>query len=179
MTHDNVIAGFTLIEILVAATIISLLSTIGFISYQATGRIARDAKRKADLQQIRSALEVYKSVNRVYPMTGSNLWYSSESGDDHLPDVVSRADYVPGLEPNYIAKLPKDPKGGISTISTCNDVPPYMRAYLYRSDDGSEYKLLSHCAPEAANWSTNDPYYDLKRGTWAWQVSSGANAYLY
>lgn len=59
--------GFTLIEVLVAATIIGLLSTIGLSGYQAITRSGRDALRKSDLEQIRSALEIYKSDNGNYP----------------------------------------------------------------------------------------------------------------
>ncbi|OGG26969.1 hypothetical protein A2960_02370 [Candidatus Gottesmanbacteria bacterium RIFCSPLOWO2_01_FULL_39_12b] len=59
--------GFTLIEILVSATIIGLLSTIGFTGFQAITRSGRDALRKSDLEQIRSALEIYKSENGFYP----------------------------------------------------------------------------------------------------------------
>lgn len=59
--------GFTLVEILVTATIIGLLSTIGITGFQAITRSGRDALRKSDLEQIRSALEIYKSENQNYP----------------------------------------------------------------------------------------------------------------
>jgi general secretion pathway protein G len=59
--------GFTLVEILVAATIVALLSTLGVSGYQAVTRNGRDALRKSDLEQIRSALEIYKSENSSYP----------------------------------------------------------------------------------------------------------------
>lgn len=58
--------GFTLIEILVTATIMGLLATIGFSGFQAVTRSGRDALRKSDLEQIRSALEIYKSENGSY-----------------------------------------------------------------------------------------------------------------
>ncbi|KKU11410.1 MAG: hypothetical protein UX17_C0079G0007, partial [Parcubacteria group bacterium GW2011_GWC2_45_7] len=44
--------GFTLIEILVVATIIGLLAAGGFVTYSNLSRQSRDAKRKADLEQI-------------------------------------------------------------------------------------------------------------------------------
>ncbi len=44
-----------------------ILATIGMTSYQAAGRSGRDAKRKSDLEQVRSALEIFKSENTVYP----------------------------------------------------------------------------------------------------------------
>lgn len=86
--------GFTLIEILVAATIIGLLSTIGLAGFQAVTRSGRDALRKTDLEQIRSALEIYKSEKYQYP---------AESGCSAASALVS----------DYINTYPVDPKSAI------------------------------------------------------------------
>ncbi len=64
--NDSYRKGFTLVEILVTATIIGLLSTIGISGFQAITRSGRDALRKSDLEQLRSALEIYKSENQKY-----------------------------------------------------------------------------------------------------------------
>lgn len=64
-------AGFTMIELLVVATIIILLSAIGLVSFSQANKRARDGKRKADLEQARSALELYRSDNGFYPATNS------------------------------------------------------------------------------------------------------------
>ncbi|MBI4004548.1 prepilin-type N-terminal cleavage/methylation domain-containing protein, partial [Candidatus Roizmanbacteria bacterium] len=55
--------AFTLIEILVVATIIGLLLAGAVASYTTLNRSSRDARRKADAEQIRSALEMYRSNN--------------------------------------------------------------------------------------------------------------------
>lgn len=104
-------SGFTLVEILVAATIIALLSTIGITGFQAVTRSGRDALRKADLEQVRSALEIYKSENNSYPVpTGSN---------------------PSGLVPDYLNKLPTDPKS-----------PTYR--YYYTRTGNLSYELCTH-----------------------------------
>lgn len=77
--------GFTLIELLVAMTIMAFLMGIALVSYQGSRRAARDSKRKADLEQIRSALEIYRTDMRQYP--------------GNLSDLVS----------NYIEAVPTDP----------------------------------------------------------------------
>ena len=59
--------GFSLIELLVVATVISLLVGIGAVSYGAVTKSSRDAKRKSDLETIRSALEFYRSDTNYYP----------------------------------------------------------------------------------------------------------------
>lgn len=66
--------GFTMIELLVVATIIVLLSAIGLVSFSAAGKGARDGKRKADMEQLRSALELYRTAVGTYPVaSGANL----------------------------------------------------------------------------------------------------------
>lgn len=87
-------AGFTLVEVLVAATIVGLLSTIGMTGFQAVTRSGRDALRKTDLEQIRSALEIYKSENSVYPASSSCA--------------------PVGLTSGYINPYPADPKPAVS-----------------------------------------------------------------
>lgn len=84
--------GFTFIEILVTVTLIALLSTIGITGFQAVTRGGRDALRKTDLEQIRSALEIYKSENGNYPDDSGSCSASSS------------------LVPNYISPYPTDPK---------------------------------------------------------------------
>ncbi|MFZ3011486.1 MAG: type II secretion system protein [Minisyncoccia bacterium] len=51
--------GFTLIELLVVVAIISLLSSVVFASLNSAREKARDARRKVDLKQIQTALELY------------------------------------------------------------------------------------------------------------------------
>ena len=58
-----------MIEILVVVAIIALLTTIGILSFGQVNKKARDGKRKADLEQVRSALVLYRTDNGVYPTT--------------------------------------------------------------------------------------------------------------
>jgi len=59
--------GFTLVELLVVIAIIAILATIGFTVFSGTGAKARDAKRKADINQIASAYEVnYDQATGAY-----------------------------------------------------------------------------------------------------------------
>jgi prepilin-type N-terminal cleavage/methylation domain-containing protein len=52
------IVGFTLVELMIAVTIISLLATIGMVVYTQASRDARNTKRVQDLLQIGKALEI-------------------------------------------------------------------------------------------------------------------------
>jgi type IV pilus assembly protein PilA len=59
--------GFTLIEILIVAIIIALLAAVGAVTYTSVNRSSRDARRKADLEQMRTAFEQWRSDNSSYP----------------------------------------------------------------------------------------------------------------
>ncbi len=63
-------SGFTLIEILVVMAIISVLAVSGVTSYTASLRHGRDAKRKAEVEQMKNALRLYYNDYVKYP--GSN-----------------------------------------------------------------------------------------------------------
>lgn len=106
--------GFTLIEVLVAATLVALLSTMGVTGYQAVTRSGRDALRKTDLEQIRSALEIYKSE-----VSSHN--YPSASGCD-----------ASDLSPSYIYPYPHDSRS-----------PTYNYCYA-PSSDHKTYSLCAH-----------------------------------
>ena len=65
--------GFSLIELVVVMTIIMVVAMVGVVSYQGASRKARDGKRKADIEKIRVALELYRQENNYYPVAGSDL----------------------------------------------------------------------------------------------------------
>jgi general secretion pathway protein G len=118
--------SFTLIEILVVATIIGLLAGGAAISYAQLNKQSRDAKRKADLEQIRAALEMYRSNNNYYPLTGNvDTSCSSVSG---LSDATS----------TYLSDIPDDPKcpdfkyyytAMSNTSGSCDNVSTYCTNY--------------------------------------------------
>ena len=89
--------GFTLIELLIAVSIIAILISIGVVSYGSVNKRSRDAKRKGDIEQLRSGLEMYRADNGYYPNTGSGSW-ADASG-------LSTA-----LVPTYLPSIPSDPK---------------------------------------------------------------------
>lgn len=89
------IEGFTLIEILVVSTIIALLAAAATLSYSQLSKQARDARRKTDLEQIRAAIEMYRSNNDVYPALTINC--SSSGG-------------ITDAQNTYLSTIPNDPK---------------------------------------------------------------------
>ncbi len=80
--------GFTLIELLVVISIIGILIAVGSVSYQKSVKLGRDSRRQTDLEQIRQALETYRSEEGVY-----------------APDLDD-------LSPDYLTVVPVDPQTG-------------------------------------------------------------------
>jgi len=91
--------SFTLIEVLVVATIIGLLATGAFVSYRAISKQGRDSARKAHLEQIASAIEQFRSnnINGSYPDLAELSVNCSSTGG------------VTDGENTYLAKIPIDP----------------------------------------------------------------------
>lgn len=83
--------GFTLVELLVVIGIISILATILLLQLGTARAKARDAKRIADVNQTRSAVEQFFDDNGTYP-TGNDL--------GAVPNK---------LFPKYLSSVPKDP----------------------------------------------------------------------
>lgn len=98
--------GFTLVELLVVIAIISILATLLLLQLGVARAKARDAKRIADINQVRSALELYFDDNGSYQATN----------------------IMTGLKPAYLINVPLDPiatgctetyNGAVSSVFNC------------------------------------------------------------
>lgn len=96
--------GFTLIELLVVIAIIGILSSVVLASLNSARQKSRDARRLADLQQIKLAAELYFDANSGYP---------SGTGDVALDR----------LAPDFIASVPRDPISGSYSYSATGTNP--------------------------------------------------------
>lgn len=94
--------GFTLIEILVVISIIAVIVTIAIVSYTTINKQSRDTKRKSDLEQLRSSLEMFRSDRGYYPSVGMGSWT--------LASGLNTGDPTTGLVSTYISGVPADPK---------------------------------------------------------------------
>lgn len=92
--------GFTLLEIMLVVTIISLL--LGTAIYKLVGNVeyARDTKVNADIQSFNTQLKLYESMNGFYP--------STEQGLQALV-VQPTSDPQPTRWYQLFSDLPKDP----------------------------------------------------------------------
>ena len=70
--------AFTLVELIVVITILAILWTVAFVSFQDYVWNSRDSKRTTDIKNIEKALELSKLQTGVYPNPGTstNITYS-------------------------------------------------------------------------------------------------------
>jgi len=110
--------GLTMIEILVAMSIVAILSTFGLINYQTASAKARDGVRKNHLSQLSTALGIYFQKNNKYIPGSGNC-------DSDTPALYTGiASYMSNQA------VPRDPVTNA--------------AYCYISDQmGSSYRLFA------------------------------------
>lgn len=94
--------GFSLVELLVVATVMAVLSIVGVVSYTNLNKKSRDSKRSGDLEQLRSALEMFRADKGYYPAVGTTGFTDAEDLDTGNANT--------GLVPTYIPAIPTDPR---------------------------------------------------------------------
>jgi len=102
-------SGFTLIELLVVISIIGILLGLSIFGLQGARQSSRDARRKADLEQIRSGLEIYKADCDSYPTSLASPLEGTEDTGSCLKANT------------YIASVPKDPMDPTSEYAYLSD----------------------------------------------------------
>jgi general secretion pathway protein G len=143
--------GFTLIELLVVISIIGILLGLSVFGLQGARQSSRDAKRKADLELIRSGLEIYKSDCNTYPT--ANIMT--------LTTLVGAAG-VGCLGNTYISKIPVDPVPGTSSYSYVSAGSTYfLCALLETAPSPPMDKVLitncGSCGTVACNYVVTNP----------------------
>lgn len=128
MTNDKwqIQRAFTLIELLVVISIIGILMGLSIFGLQGARQASRDSKRKADLESLRSGIEIYKSDCNKYPVSAggdpSTVFGATLNGSG-TPTSCAVAN-------TYIAKIPQDP------------IYP-NKNYRYASPDGLTYEICA------------------------------------
>jgi len=152
--------AFTLIELLVVIAIIGVLSSVVLASLNTARGRARDAQRFSDLEQVRTALEMYYADHGSYPL--QTTWHGTSPGcysGTSNPNAT-----IPGLAPTYIPAVPVDPNGSGT------------HCFLYLSN-GTNYKFMAHGTIESGPIDPGGPHSRYGAGCTGKAPESSAAVY--
>lgn len=131
--------GFSLIELLVVITILGILAAIGLTSYRTANMKARDSRRQADIQQMRSALEMWRTDCGEYPNSG---WSGLMSGNHVCPLSGGTVSFVD----TYLGGRPLiDPR----------DEAPYV--YTYSFGGATTYTITYNLEVDGSTVTVRNP----------------------
>lgn len=145
--------GFTLIELLVVMGIIAVLASLSIFGLRGARESGRDAKRKADLETIRSSLELYKADCNQYPPFASLTVGNPLTGDNSTSSCLSSN--------TYIDEVPDDPVAG-NDYSYNPSTPPlsYTLCAALEGDTVADIDCLSavaNCGGGTCSYSVQNP----------------------
>jgi len=101
--------GFTLVELLVVISIISILSSLSIVSVNIARQRARDAKREADISQVRLALYMYFDDNLQFPFTNNEMIPDNTTVENWTNVLIpALRGTLPGSQ-SYMLRVPIDP----------------------------------------------------------------------
>lgn len=134
--------AFTLVELMVVITIITVLSTYVAINLTSARKRSRDDRRISDIQLIANALDQYATSHaRIYPLPG----VASIDDTGYVKTVV--AGIIADKLKDYINPVPSDPTGG----------DDYKYYYIYRKDG-------RNAAVVASKFETGDTLCNIHNG---------------
>ena len=112
MSLKKITAGFTLIELMITIGIISMLFAIVVANANSIRSQSNDARRKADLAQIQSALQNYYADMSYYPRNGTNGFVlNGTSPSTSLNTTLGLGSPIPNPTPSlktYLKTVPVD-----------------------------------------------------------------------
>lgn len=101
--------GFTLVELLVVITIIGVLATLIIANFSTARARARDARRKNDLQQIKTALRLYYNDFQRYPQASSEQIRGCGSTTYASQTACNWGSAFSTSAQEYMKQIPTDP----------------------------------------------------------------------
>lgn len=146
-------AGFTLIELLIVIAIIGILSGLLFVNFSGARERARDSKRKTDLQQIKTSLQLYYNDFGSFPLAGAGGTIAGcgalgTSVCNWTSGTTAGSQFSAGDPLNvYMGVLPGDPQSPTEQYNYTDDptVDYIITATLENASDADAAKSQTRC----------------------------------
>lgn len=126
--------GFTLIELLIVITIIGILSALVMTNVQGVRERARDARRKSDLNSIKTSLRLYYNDFGSFPTDSTGQINGCGTGTTTCPWGSAFASTN-----TYMNSLPLDPSSNVNS----------QVYYTYNQIDADTYTLTAELENES------------------------------
>lgn len=166
-------SAFTLIELLVTVSIVALLSGLVIINIFGNLAKARDAKRKNDLREIKTALEIYYNLTNMYPSSMNSSWPPQFNGNETISGCGSLSNPTPDQCPwgspwtqdnvTYMGQVPRDPTASQSYYyrrASGGRLSYLLIAKLERSFDPDIVSSQSNCEDASQGYTfSGNPWY--------------------
>ncbi len=134
--------AFTLVELLVVIAILSVLVSVGLVSFRSSQARGRDAQRKSNLKQIANALELFYSDYGKYPNDTLGLVqgcpYDSLAGSGEA--CTWGSDDFTDSKTIYFKTMPADPKAEFSYFYRIADPSSNQKFQLFAALENTQDK---------------------------------------
>lgn len=152
MNKNRTQKAFTLIELLVVISIIAILMGLSIFGLQGAREASRDARRKADIELIRSGIEIYKSDCNSYPVGSGNpatVMGDTLTGDDSNPSCDGSN--------TYISEVPQDPTYPTNNYFYVSDGTTYQICAGLEQTPASPATCTGSCGDTTCNYKVINP----------------------
>lgn len=158
------VSGFSLVELLVVISIIAVIVGLALPNFLGARQRARDAKRKAELVELKQALRLYYNDYQNYPAAVSGNASFAGCGTNGTSDcpVCTTAEFsaggATGCNSVYMKRFPKDTAGVNAFVyyqySSGEDFRLVVR--LENASDSELTASQSRCPPSSGAWNPLD-----------------------
>ena len=142
----NIKKGFSLIELLVVITIIAALVGVALPNFLGARQRAKDAKKKAELRELKSALRLYYNDFNSYP-SGTGLYINGcgTTGTSQCPRTGPFQAGPSGGETVYMKNLPADYNYNVHPLYPTDTDNFLSKVVLENASDGDITTSQARC----------------------------------
>lgn len=122
----NTSRGFTLLELMIVATIIIILGTIAVGRYEQSVTRAKEAALHQDLSTFRKAIQDYTSDKEAAPSSLDDLVTEHYIGKVPVDPITGKTDWILNADCGDLVLSPDQSAGGICDVHSASDnVSPF------------------------------------------------------